>query len=120
MPIRVRLDFTAPFTVGDTVYSTYPPGNNDHTGGPASYDFIKGKISSVKFELDLSHDNSCLIHEPLTEKQLNVEVVVYTVIPLRDYHLSAFTVECHTQSGSHPKLFASEEELRAYQHPVAS
>ena len=116
MPLHVKLNFTAPFTVGDVVCSAYPPGDHKYTAGPASYDCVEGKISSVKLELELNHENSCLIKEPLTEKKLTVKAVVYTVVPLPQYHLSPFTVECPTQLGSHPMLFASEEELRAYHH----
>lgn len=118
MPLHVRLDFTAPFTVGDTVCSTYPPGNHAYMGGPASYEFLEGKVSSVKLVLELNHENSCLVKEPLTEKELSVKTVVYTIVPMPHYHLSAFIVECHQQPGSHPMLFGSEEELRAYRHPA--
>ncbi|MBD2753349.1 hypothetical protein [Spirosoma validum] len=118
MPLHVKLDFTAPFTVGDTIYSSYPPGDHKYTGGPSSYDSLEGKISSVKFELELNHDNSCLVKEAITEKELTVKAVVYTVMPSAQPHLSPFTVECNLQPDSHPMLFASEAELRAYQHPV--
>ncbi|WP_420150176.1 hypothetical protein [Spirosoma sp.] len=120
MPLHVKLDFTAPFAVGDTVYTSYPPGDHAYNGGPASYDFLEGKVSSVKFVLELNHENSCLVKEPLTEQELTVKNVVYTVVPARSTHLSPFTVECNTQSGSHPMLFASEEEHRAYYHPAES
>lgn len=117
MPLHVRLDFTAPFTVGDTIYTAYPPAEHEYAGGPASFTALPGKVSSVKLILALNHENSCIVKEPLTEKQLTVEAVLYTILPLSPHRISPFTVECHTQSGSHPMLFASEEELRAYQHP---
>lgn len=118
MSLHVSLDFTTPFTVGDTVYTTFPPGDHEYTGGPASYDSLEGKISSVKLVLELNHANACIVKEPLTEKQLNVETVVYTVVPSAQFHLSPFTVECDMQPDSHPMLFASEDELKAYRHPA--
>ena len=114
MPLHVHLEFTAPFTVGDTVCTVYPPGEHLHAGGPASYDCLQAKVLSVKLVFNLNHENSWLIKEPLTEKELVVETVVYTVAPSPEFHLSPFTVECNMQEGSHPMLFASEEELHTY------
>lgn len=115
MPLHVHLDFTTPFTVGDTVCTAYPPGEHLHAGGPASYNCLQAKVLSVKLVFNLNHENSWLIKEPLAEKELTVETVVYTVAPSSQPYLSPFTVECNTQEGSHPMLFASEEDLYAYQ-----
>lgn len=114
MPLHVHLDFTTPFTVGDTICTAYPPGEHLHAGGPASYECMQGKILSIKLVLELNQENSWLIKEPLAEKELTVKSVVYTVAPLPQFHLSPFIVECKTEEGSHPILFSSEDELRTY------
>lgn len=114
MPIHVSLDFTTPFQVGDEVFTAYPSIDGEYVGGPASFPSFKGTISTVKFVFALGPSNSCTITEPIDSSVLSVEKVVYTIIPSLPNHQSAFTVECGTKPDSHPKLFATEDDLFAY------
>ncbi|MBC3787429.1 hypothetical protein [Spirosoma utsteinense] len=115
MPIHVSLDYTVPFQVGDEVFTSYPAGNGEFVGGPASYPSFKGTISSVKLMFALGPTNSCTITESIDNKELTVEKVVYTVVPSHPSHQSAFMVECGATSDSDTKLFSTEAELLAYQ-----
>lgn len=115
MPIHVSLDYTVPFQVGDEVFTSYPAGNAEFVGGPASYPSFKGTISAVKLMFALGPTNSCTITESIDNTELTVEKVVYTVVPALPNRQSAFTVECGATSDSDIKLFATEAELFAYQ-----
>jgi hypothetical protein len=114
MPIRVTLDYTTPFQVGDEVYTPFPP-SGDTIGGLTSYPCFKGTISSVKLMFSLGPGNSCTITEPISNTEVSVEKICYTIVPAPPSHHSAFTVECEAKPDSAPKLFRSEEELVAFQ-----
>lgn len=116
MPLHVSLDHTTPYAVGDIVCLSYPPGNHHkHIDGMSTYECVKGEVSAVKLMLGNEQENAHIVNEPTTEKNHSVKTVIYTVIPLPEYNLSAFTVECDTGPGSHPILFSSEEDLRSYE-----
>lgn len=115
MPIRISLDYTTPFKVGDEVFTPYPP-NGDIIGGLTSYPCFKGTISVVKLVFNLGPSNSCTITEPIDESAISVQKVIYTVVPAPPSHQSAFNVECDANAGGNPKLFFSEEELIEFQH----
>lgn len=115
MPVHFSLDFTAPFGVGDVVYTPFPPGAQEYVGGPASYKSLKAEVLTVKLRLDLGPDNSCLLTESLRDRPIGVRQVVYTLEPISVPALSAFDVEWSTSPTSEPKLFAQEDQLLAYQ-----
>lgn len=114
MPIHISLDYTTTFQVGDEVFTPYPP-SGDIIGGLSSYPSFKGKVSVVKLVFNLGPNNSCTITEPISETELSVEKIIYTIVPSPPSHHSAFTVECETKPGSDPKLFRSESELIKHQ-----
>jgi hypothetical protein len=114
MPIHISLDYTTPFQVGDEVFTAYPP-SGESIGGLTSYPSFKGTISVIKLVFNLGPSNSCTITEPISETELSVGKVIYTIVPAPPSHHSAFTVECDATPGSVPRLFLSEGELIEYQ-----
>ena len=115
MPLHVSLDYTTPFSVGDIVCLSYPPGDHHkHIDSMPTRDCVKGEVSAVKLVLGDEHENAHIVHEPTTEKNHTVKTVIYTIIPLPEYKLSAFTVECDTNPDSHPIVFGSEDDLQSY------
>ncbi|AUD07044.1 hypothetical protein [Spirosoma pollinicola] len=113
MPIRFSLDFTAPFEVGDVVYTTYPPDERSVVGVVRNEPCLKATVSSVKVVFGTGPSGSIAVTELTSQKDIQVERVVYTLVP--DANLfSAFTVECVVADGSSPQLFATEEQLMNY------
>lgn len=113
MPLRFSLDFSAPFEVGDVVYTDYPPNERSVTGAVTNIASCQATVSSVKIVFRTGPSGSITVTELTSQKDVQVERVIYTLVP--DENLfSAFTVEYLVADGSAPQLFATKEQLLAY------
>ncbi|GAB4038669.1 hypothetical protein [Spirosoma gilvum] len=114
MAVHFSLEFTAPFGVGDVVYTYYPPSHQGDVGGPASHQILQAVILSMRLRLDLGPDNTCLLTEHLADQSIHAKQVVYTLEPLSIQALSAFDVVWSTDPDRAPTLFIQPEQLVAY------
>lgn len=115
MPIHFSLDFTAPFEVGDQVYTQSPYNDKSTPGNSPNQPGIQATVASAKLVLSEDPAGSTTVTELVNQKTIQVDRIIYTLIP-DDDTFSAFTVAWLTGESSQPQLFASQQEwLRSQQ-----
>jgi len=106
MAIRFSLEFTAPFTVGDTVYLAYPPNQKAVTGAVREIRPLEATICAIS--IGFGKPEELTIKQPTDSYQVVVKQITYTLDPAAPHQFAAFTVNCPV-SETTPILFATEQ-----------
>lgn len=114
MPIRFSLEFTAPFTVGDTVYLAYPPNQKAVTGSVQEIRPLQATICAIS--IGFGQPDELTIKQPIDSYLVAVKQITYTLAPAAPHQFAAFTVSCPANETT-PILFATEHEFVQQEAP---
>lgn len=108
MPIRFLLEFTAPFTVGDTVYLAYPPNQKAVTGSVQEIRPLEATVCAIN--VGFGQPDELTIKQPVDSYEVAVKQITYTLAPAAPHQFAAFTVNCPANETT-PILLATEQEF---------